>query len=76
MKENLDDVKFDLSCTQCGRKFSKTVGWLKKNSQHTCTHCKTVVTLDKEQFLREIASAEAEHAKMVKKLKKTFNIKL
>ncbi len=67
----LDGQPFDLPCPNCGRKTTKTVGWVKRHSQFTCT-CGTVVTLEKSSFLKGIGDAERSIDRFKRNIRRNF----
>lgn len=52
MLGSLDSAEIEIPCT-CGHKSKKTIGWIKSNSKFTCV-CGINITLDADQFRREI----------------------
>lgn len=49
----LDDAEIPIPCPKCGRKTKKRIGWIQTNSNFTCV-CGTRITLEANQFRREI----------------------
>ena len=64
----LDKSEVEITCTKCNRKTKKSIGWIKNNSNFTCT-CGTVIRLDANQFKGEIVKIDS----AVADLKNTFN---
>jgi len=51
---NLNDrATIDVPCPKCGHKTVQSIAWLKTNTQYTCV-CGGTVTLESEEFLREL----------------------
>ncbi len=56
--ERFDGHAVELRCPDCGRAVSKTIGWLKLRRSFNCTWCGTLITIDRENFLADVAKAE------------------
>jgi copper chaperone CopZ len=57
MLESLDSYEISISCTHCGNKIKKSIGWIKSNSDFICV-CGTRIKLDADQFKSDIADVE------------------
>ena len=57
MLESLDSYEIHISCTHCGHKIKKSIGWIKSNSDFICV-CGTTIRLDADQFKSDIADVE------------------
>lgn len=64
----LEQETIDIPCENCRRKNKKTIGWIKRNKQFACI-CGTVISLDTDQFRREIAKVERSLADLDRMLK-------
>lgn len=71
MADVLDGIEIELPCENCGRVTKKTIGWIKRNTEHICA-CGTLVCLDTDQFRREIGKVDRSLADFQSALKK-FN---
>ena len=60
-----DKQSIDIPCANCGRKTSKTIGWLKTNRQMTC-RCGTVLNLDTSDLRAKIKQLERQLGKLLK----------
>lgn len=56
--ERFDSYAVELRCPDCGRRIAKTIGWLKLRRSLNCTSCGTLVKIDKESLLADVAKAE------------------
>jgi len=57
MKLNMDSQGIDLPCSSCGKKTSKTFGWLKQHGQFTCT-CGQAITVDLSELEKGLAATQ------------------
>lgn len=57
-----DNASIDIPCSECGHKTPKTIGWIKRHNNFACT-CGTNITLDGDDFRRELAKVEKSLAK-------------
>lgn len=64
----LDEQTIEIPCEACGRKVEKTIGWIKRHSNFTCS-CGTVINLKADGFRREIAKVERSVAELARSLK-------
>jgi len=64
----LDNQTIDIPCPGCGKKASKSVGWLKANHNFTCS-CGAVVNIDTSKFKSGIAGAEKNLSDLERTLK-------
>lgn len=71
MASVFDSQSINIPCPNCPTRHSKTVGWIKTNSKLVC-RCGTTISIDKRQFIGEIAKAE----KMLDSFPKKITIKL
>lgn len=53
-----DKHTLDIACPQCGHSTRQTIGWVKANDAFTCGKCKAIVSLDKEDLLAGLDSAQ------------------
>lgn len=53
-----DNATISIPCPSCGKESQKTIGWLKAHDHFTCTACDQTITLEKEQLLSGLKSAE------------------
>lgn len=43
-----DDERFDIPCSDCGKKHSKTIAWLKSHKEIACP-CGTTIVVDSRE---------------------------
>jgi len=53
-----ESATIDIPCPKCQHKTTKSIGWLKANSQFTC-ECGVVVVLQHEELLEGLAEIDA-----------------
>jgi predicted RNA-binding Zn-ribbon protein involved in translation (DUF1610 family) len=68
--ERFDSHAVELRCPDCGRRISKTIGWLKLRRSLNCPSCGTLMKIDKESLLADVAKAEQALADLRKYLGK------
>lgn len=56
--ERFDSHPVELRCPDCGRWISKTIGWLKLRRSLNCASCGTLIKIDNECLLADVAKAE------------------
>ena len=66
-----DDTTIPIPCTKCGRKTSKTLGWLQKNNSFICPGCNAEVRFRHDQFLQVVSDAEKALAGLRRTMTKT-----
>lgn len=64
-----DKEQIEIPCENCGSKHKKTIRWVKGNKKLTCT-CGTVITINSDQFRREIDRVEKSITDLTKSFKK------
>lgn len=65
----LDNAEAEVLCATCGRRTKKQIGWLKSFTSVHCA-CGARIPVDSEQIRREVASVEAEMAKLQRTLQR------
>ena len=58
MKLNLDSQAITLTCPACQKKFSETIGRLKRNPTIPCPGCREPITIKADQLRRALDSAQ------------------
>lgn len=56
--DRFDDNALELRCPDCGRAIVKTIGWLKLRRSLNCTWCGTLIAIDRQNLLADVAKAE------------------
>lgn len=51
-KSKANQQSVDLPCPNCGKKTSKTLGWLEDHDTFPCPACSTDITVSREQVRR------------------------
>jgi hypothetical protein len=59
MTRNKDDTTVEISCKSCGSKTKKSVGWMKDHGEFECG-CGTMVTVDPNEFNKELMNTESD----------------
>ena len=68
MSNIFDNEQIEIPCENCGRKTKKTIGWIKRNKQLNCT-CDTIISLETDQFKRELKKIEKSFSDLERTLK-------
>jgi len=58
MADFLDQTEIPIPCVNCGHKVTKSIAWLKANTQFVCAQCGKMITLQSEELLGGIKKAE------------------
>lgn len=69
MDRLLDNETLDLPCEACGHVTKKTIGWVRRHSEYTCT-CGVAINLKADQFRRVMAEVDRRVAALSRQLKK------
>lgn len=56
--DRFDDHALELRCPDCGRTIPKSIGWLKLRRSLNCGWCGTLITIDHQSLLTDVAKAE------------------
>ena len=65
-------IPSNLKCSNCGKDFGKTYGWLKTHDHFVCD-CGERADWRAEKFVNIVEGIAEERAKMIKKYRGTFN---
>ncbi len=63
-----DEAKIPITCTKCGKKHQKTMGWLRDHSQFACA-CGVTIKIDNAEYKSKMADIDAAWNRVLKGFK-------